>query len=49
MTNTSQENMIAEMWENRCMACGHEPHCATACDYGVCDCQHCACDDCIGD
>lgn len=34
MTNTLQENLIAEMYENKCLSCGHEPHCATACDYG---------------
>ena len=30
------------------MACGDEPHCATACDEEECDCDYCACDDCSG-
>ena len=47
--NTIGENLTIDMmFKNYCMACGDEPHCATACAEEECDCDYCACDDCSG-
>ena len=42
-------SIIDLMWVNYCMSCGHEPHCATACDEADCKCNYCSCDNCSGD